>query len=202
MSGLCPPPAPSTWKKCIVLPSIAFNVVSTKPLSLRVSVCIKTCTSCLSATVRQLSIVAGVVPQSSWSFNEHAPAIICSSIPRGKEVFPLPAKAKFIENASLDCNILSIWKAPGETVVASVPVEGPVPPPNIVVIPECNDSSICWGQIKWIWLSKPPAVIIFPSPAIISVPGPIIILTAGWTSGLPALPILLIKPSLIPISAL
>src|SRR5947208_729902 len=38
------------------------------------------------------------------------------------------------------------------------------------------------------WLSKPPAVRIFPSPAITSVPGPMMMVTPGWISGLPALP--------------
>ena len=47
---------------------------STKPLSLSVSVWIATCVSVISATVRQLSIAAGVVPQSSCSFRPMAPA--------------------------------------------------------------------------------------------------------------------------------
>ena len=51
------------------------------------------------------------------------------------------------------------------------------------------------------WLSKPPAVKIFPSPAIISVPGPIIIFTLDWVSGFPALPISNIFPSFKPTSA-
>ena len=77
--------------------------------------------SCSSATFKQLSIAAGVVPQSSCSFNELAPAITCSSRALGNELFPLPAKAKFIEKASADCIILSICHGPGVTVVANVP---------------------------------------------------------------------------------
>ena len=59
--------------------------------------------------------------------------------------------------------------------MAFVPVAGPVPPPIIVVIPDAIATSICWGQIKWIWVSIPPAVRIIPSPAKASVPGPIMI---------------------------
>ena len=91
---------------------------------------------------------------------------------------------------------------PGVQVVASVPVAGPVPPPSIEVTPLVSASSICCGAMKWIWLSKPPAVRILPSPAMISVPGPMTIVTPGWMSGLPALPIAWISPSLIATSAL
>ncbi len=62
---------------------------------------------------------------------------------------------------------------PGVQVVANVPVAGPVPPPIIVVTPDISASSICCGQMKWIWVSMPPAVRIMPSPAITSVPAPI-----------------------------
>src|SRR3979490_62507 len=48
----------------------------------------------------------------------------------------------------------------------------------------------------------PPAVTMRPSPAIPSVPGPITISTPGWISGLPALPMPLMRPSRMPISAL
>ena len=62
---------------------------------------------------------------------------------------------------------------PGVQVVATVPCAGPVPPPSIVVMPDISASSICCGQMKWMWVSMPPAVRILPSPAITSVPGPI-----------------------------
>ena len=58
--------------------------------------------SYLSATFKQLSIAAGVVPQSSCNLRELAPAITCSSSAKGRELLPLPAKAKFIEKASAD----------------------------------------------------------------------------------------------------
>ena len=56
--------------------------------------------------------------------------------------------------------------------------------------------------MKWIWVSKPPAVRILPSPAITSVPGPMTMVTPGWMSGLPALPMAAMRPSLMPTSAL
>ncbi len=62
-------------------------------------------------------------------------------------------------------------QGPGVQVVAKVPVAGPVPPPSIVVTPDISASSICCGQMKWMWLSIPPAVTIMPSPAIDLGPG-------------------------------
>ena len=66
-----------------------------------------------------------------------------------------------------------MFQGPGVQVVAQVPVAEPVPPPISVVIPEAMAVSICCGQMKWMWVSTPPAVTIRPSPAMISVPGPI-----------------------------
>ena len=62
-------------------------------------------------------------------------------------------------------------QGPGVQVVAKVPCDGPVPPPSIEVTPAISASSTCCGQMKWMWVSKPPAVRILPSPAITSVPG-------------------------------
>jgi hypothetical protein len=76
-----------------------------------------------------------------------------------------------------------------------------VPPPSIVVTPDISASSICWGQMKWMCASMPPAVRILPSPAIASVPGPMTMSTPGCVSGLPALPIAAILPSFRPTSA-
>ena len=202
ISGAWPPPAPSVWKACIVRPPIALIVFSTNPLSLSVSVWIITCTSNSSATFKQQSIAPGVVPQSSWSFREEARAVTCSLRASGRLAFPFPAKDKFIGKASADCSIFPMFQGPGVHVVASVPCAGPVPPPNMVVSPEWSASSICWGQIKWIWASIPPAVKIFPSPAMTSVAGPTIIFTPLWISGYPAFPIEWILPSFTPISAL
>ena len=42
-------------------------------------------------------------------------------------------------------------QGPGVQVVALVPVAGPVPPPIMVVTPLKSASSICCGQMKWMW---------------------------------------------------
>ncbi len=60
-----------------------------------------------------------------------------------------------------------------------MPCAGPVPPPSIDVTPDIRASSTCCGQMKWICVSKPPAVRIFPSPAMTSVPGPMMMVTFG-----------------------
>src|SRR3546814_7172626 len=62
----------------MVRPLKAAIVSSTKPLSFSVSVWIITWMSIRSATDRQQSIAAGVVPQSSCSFSAAAPARIRS----------------------------------------------------------------------------------------------------------------------------
>ena len=96
MSGECPPPAPSVWNVCIVLPAIASIVSSIYPASFNVSVCIATCTSYSSATLKQVSITAGVAPQSSCILSPTAPANICSFNAPFVEQLPLPKNPKFI----------------------------------------------------------------------------------------------------------
>ena len=202
MSGAWPPPAPSVWKAHSVRPLVAAMVFSTKPLSLSVSLWIDTCTSCCSATSRQLSMAAGVVPQSSCSFRPIAPASTCWVSASGRLALPLPRKPRFIANASAACSISFKLAGPGVQVVAKVPVAGPVPPPNMVVMPEARASSICCGQMKWMWVSMPPAVTIMPSAEMISVPGPMTMSTPGCTSGLPALPMATMRWALTAMSAL
>ncbi len=94
MSGAWPPPAPSVWKAWMVRPLKALMVSSTKPLSFSVSVWIITCTSYLSATDRQQSIAAGVVPQSSCSLSAQAPALTISSSAAGPRGIALAGKAE------------------------------------------------------------------------------------------------------------
>ena len=177
-------------------------VSSTKPDSFSVSVWIATWTSNWSATVRQVSMASGVVPQSSCSFRPQAPAAICSSSASGRLVLPLPKKPRLIGSPSAAWSIRSICHGPGVQVVAAVPAAGPVPPPSMVVTPLFSASSTCCGQMKWMWASMPPAVTILPSPAITSVPGPTMMSTPGWTSGLPALPMAAMRPPVMPMSAL
>ena len=97
-----------------------------------------------------------------------------------------------------------MFQGPGVQVVAQVPVAEPVPPPISVVMPEAMATSICCGQMKWMWVSMPPAVQILPSPAMISVPGPMTSRgsTPAWVSGLPDLPTATIRPSRMPMSPL
>ncbi len=202
MSGAWPPPAPSVWYVWMVRPLKAASVSSTNPDSLSVSVWMATCTSNCSATVRQQSMAAGVVPQSSCSFKPMAPASICSMSASGRLALPLPRKPRFIGNASAASSMRARCHAPGVQVVALLPVAGPVPPPIMVVMPDISASSICCGQMKWMCASMPPAVAIIPSPAITSVPGPTMSVTPGCTSGLPALPMPTMRPPRMPMSAL
>ena len=99
----------------------------------------------------------------------------------------MPAKPRFIGNASAASIMRAMCQGPGVQVVAKVPVAGPVPPPSIEVTPDISASSICCGQMKWMWVSKPPAVRILPSPAITSVPGPTTIVTPGLDVGIAGL---------------
>jgi hypothetical protein len=124
-------------------------------------------------------MAAGVVPQSSCSLSAQAPALTISSSAAGREALPLPAKPRLTGNASAAWIMRPRCHGPGVQVVALVPAAGPVPPPSIEVTPDISASSTCCGQMKWMWLSKPPAVRIFPSPAMISVPGPMMMATPG-----------------------
>ncbi|MCY1369236.1 hypothetical protein D9M68_703200 [compost metagenome] len=96
MSGAWPPPAPSVWYVWMVRPLNAAMVASTKPASFSVSVWIATCVSVASATDRQVSIAAGVVPQSSCSFSPIAPASTCSRSGACWLALPLPSRPIFI----------------------------------------------------------------------------------------------------------
>ena len=87
-------------------------------------------------------------------------------------------------------------------VVARVPSTGPDPPPIMVVTPPASASSTCWGAMKWMWVSMPPAVTMRPSAATISVEAPMGMVTPGWMSGLPAFPMAAMRPFFTPMSAL
>jgi hypothetical protein len=110
----------------------------------------------------------------------------CSSSGRGRLTLPLPrspGSSGRRRPPSIEC----ICQGPGVQVVAAVPTAGPVPPPIMVVTPLISASSICCGQMKWMWVSTPPAVTIMPSPAMISVAPPMAIVTPGWMSGIAGL---------------
>ena len=73
---------------------------------------------------RQLSIAAGVVPQSSCSFSAQAPALTISIIAAGREALPLPEMPRLTGKASNDWIIRPMCHGPGVQVVANVPCEG------------------------------------------------------------------------------
>lgn len=87
-------------------------------------------------------------------------------------VLPLPSSPMLTGKASSASNALAMCQEPGVTVVAVLPSAGPVPPPIRVVTPAASASRICSGQMKWTWVSTPPAVRILPLPAMTSVSGP------------------------------
>mmetsp|Transcript_38964 Transcript_38964/g.99650 ORF Transcript_38964/g.99650 Transcript_38964/m.99650 type:complete len:233 (+) Transcript_38964:1193-1891(+) len=188
----------------MVRPLKAATLLSRQQLSFRVSVWMVTAMSSSSATVRQQSMAAGVVPQSSCSLRPTAPAAMMSRSPSGLLVFPFPVKPKFMGMLSVALSMALMWMGAGVQVVALVPVVGPVPPPSSVVRPLVRASVVICGQMKWTCVSMPPAVSISPSPAMTSVLTPTT--SAGSTpamvSGFPALPMPQMKPSLTPTSAL
>ena len=75
--------------------------------------------------MRQQSIAAGVVPQSSCSLSAQAPALTCSTSAAGLDALPLPAKPRFIGKASAASIMRWMCQGPGVQVVAKVPVAGP-----------------------------------------------------------------------------
>ena len=171
MSGAWPPPAPSVWKVWMVRPlNAATRGLDEARLVQRVGV------------DRDLHVhLVGDREAVVDGGGRGAPVLVqleadgagstCSRSGPGSEALPLPRKPRFIGKASAAASIAWMCHGPGVQVVAKVPVAGPVPPPIIVVTPDISASSICCGQMKWMWVSMPPAVTIMPSPAMTSVPG-------------------------------
>lgn len=127
----------------MVRPSIAERVSSKNPLSLRLSVWMATWTSCWSATLRALSMTAGVAPQSSCTLRAQAPATICSLSASGRLPFPLAMMPRLTGKVSAACRNRAMLYGPGVQVVPLVPSEGPVPPPMRVVMPLVSACSAC-----------------------------------------------------------
>ena len=91
---------------------------------------------------------------------------ICSRSGSGCEALPLPRNPRLTGQASAASqHPLRCSTRPGVQVVALVPVAGPVPPPIMRgdARARCASSTSC-GQMKWMWLSMPPAVTMRPSP--------------------------------------
>jgi hypothetical protein len=108
-----------------------------------------TCTPVASATRRQASIVAGVVPRSAWSFKPPAPPRSCSHIDSSLTVLPLPSSSTLTGHGSSASSIRARCQALGVTAVALVPSAGPVPPPMMVVMPLASAVDNSVGEIRW-----------------------------------------------------
>ena len=179
MSGACPPPAPSVWKAWMVRPLKAAIVSSTKPdFVQRVGVdhhlhvvVIGDREAAVDGGGRGAPVLVQLQRAGAGLDHLHQRA-------RASRRCPCRRSRGSSGNASAAWIIRAICQGPGVQVVALVPAAGPVPPPSIVVTPDISASSICCGQMKWMWLSKPPAVRILPSPAITSVPGPMMMVDA------------------------
>ena len=72
--------------------------------------------------LRQESIAAGVVPQSSWSFKPQTPASTCSIRGAWWLSLPLPVMPTLTGRESKAWSIALMWVALGVHVVAFVPV--------------------------------------------------------------------------------
>ncbi|CAM5468848.1 hypothetical protein SFUMM280S_02910 [Streptomyces fumanus] len=149
-------------------------------------------------------MAAGVAPQSSWIFRPTAPPRIWEQQRSWETVLPLPSRPTLTGYASIASSIRARCQGPGVTVVALEPSAGPVPPPTRVVMPDASASSATCGQMKCTCASTAPAVRIRPLPAMTSVSGPMTrsVWTPSMVSGLPALPMPVIRPSRMPMSAL
>ena len=72
-----------------------------------------TCTPAASRTVRQASMAAGVVPQSSCSLKPAAPPRNCSHMASADTVLPLPSSATFSGQVSSASSMRARCQAPG-----------------------------------------------------------------------------------------
>ena len=182
--GRCGSPAPSSQRSCL----------STKPDSFSVSVWIMPPArrSRSADGQAQLSIVAGrrapVLVQLEAA--SRRPRSARSAAP-GTDTLPFAEETE-IHRERLGRLAASAAGARGRgcTVVAFVPVAGPVPPPSIVVMPLIEiASSICCGQMKWMCESM---IACRHDQAFagddLGARRRSTIVTPGWMSGLPALP--------------
>lgn len=152
---------------------MASRVLSRKPASFRVSAWIASCAPDSSHTSRQALMTAGVAPQPSCTLNPMTPARSWSRIDSLDIVAPWPSSPTLTAEPSNASSSEAMCQEPEVTVVALLPSAGPVPPPMSVVTPEPSATSSCSGQMKWTWVSTPPAVRILPLPEMTSVSGPI-----------------------------
>ena len=161
MSGAWPPPAPSVWYVWIVLPAMAARVSSHTAAFVK-GICMNgylyVIVVCHIETVINGSgsrTPVFVKFQSPW-----LRLLICSTRAFSSEQFPLPKSPMFIGYSSQAFNIISMFQGPGVQVVALV----------VAVCRTCTAAdhrgdaavyrahSTCCGEMKWIWVSSPPAV--------------------------------------------
>ena len=118
----------------MVRPLIASSVSSRKPDSFSVSVCSCTWKSISSATFRQVSIAAGIEPQSSWILSPRQPAAICSTSERGLRRVAASEEAEIhrplLRPPAASCRRST---APPQSMPTVI---GPSEPPIIVVMPD------------------------------------------------------------------
>ena len=193
-SGVCPPPHPSTWYAWKTRPPATASVSCTDRPSLSPSVCTATCTSCSSATVRQVSSDRRCAPVSSCTLKPHTPAASASSIGACLDAEPRPSSPTFTGYAS---NAAYAARS-GAAALTPTPQNGPNSCPIRVVTPEARAASITRGDSRWTWVSTAPAVAISPSPLITIDPVPTTTSMPAVVSGLPARPTAAIRPPRMP----
>src|ERR671918_464038 len=98
-------------------------------------------------------MAAGVAPQSSCTFNPHAPASSCSTKVSGRLLLPLASSPTLTGNTALASSIRAMFHGPGVHVVPFEPSAGPVPPPINVVTPLDNACGTWAGVRKCTWAS-------------------------------------------------
>ena len=189
MSGAWPPPAPSVWKAWMVRPlKAAMRVLDEARLR---SAC--RCGSSPARRSRRRPTGSSrwrpaSCPSPRAASGRRRRRATCSSSACGQRGIALAGEGRGSSGRRRPPAIMrAMCQGPGVQVVASVPCAGPVPPPSMVVTPDISASSICCGQMKWMWLSMPPAVRILPSPAMTSVPGPMMMVDARLGVGVAGL---------------
>ena len=150
-------------------------------------------------------MAAGVVPQSSCSLSPQAPASTCSISAVGAAGVALAQKAEIdrpgLRRLQHARQIPCAGRAGGGVGARGRPRAAAEHRRDAVGEGLLRPAA---GAMKCTWLSMPPAVTIRCSPAITSVLAPTTRSgsTPAIVSGLPALPTLTIRPSLMPISPL
>ena len=150
-----------------------------------------------SATRSAVSIVRRVAPVSSCTFSPQTCAPIASRIASSRDDEPRPSRPTFTGYASMARSPRSRTHADPRPT----PHIGPASCPMIVVTPEEISASNTRGLSVCTCVSMPPAVAMSPSPSMTTVPVPTTMSMSSEVSGLPALPMPLMRPSRMPMLA-